>query len=108
MTTQNAEKATTVNGPDERRGLNLRGLAQVIIGIGALAFVVMKSDAHGLIEALRNTRLSFLPFAVAASFAVTWLMAYRWGAILAARQIQFTTRRLFVYYLIGIFFTSFV
>src|SRR5439155_1345287 len=68
----------------------------------------MKSDAHGLIEALRNTRVAYLPLAVAASFAVTWLMAYRWGAILGAKGLQLKTRRLFVYYLIGIFFTSFV
>jgi uncharacterized protein (TIRG00374 family) len=61
-----------------------------------------------LTEALRNTRVAYLPFAVAASFAVTWLMAYRWKAILAARHLHFATGRLFGYYLIGIFFTSFV
>jgi uncharacterized protein (TIRG00374 family) len=109
MTTQNAEQAISdVKLPESRRGLNLRGLAQALIGIGALALVVMRSDAHGLIEALRNTRVAYLPLAVAASFAVTWLMAYRWGAILNARGLHFKTRRLFVYYLIGIFFTSFV
>lgn len=109
MTTRNPEQAIAdVKPADSRRGLNLRGLAQVIIGIGALALVVMRSDAHGLMEALRNTRVAYLPLAVAASFAVTWLMAYRWRAILAARHFHLSTRRLFVYYLIGIFFTSFV
>ena len=109
MTTQNAEQAISdVKLPESRRGLNLRGLAQAVIGIGALALVVMRSDAHGLIEALRNTRVAYLPLAVAASFAVTWLMAYRWRAILDARGLHLKTRRLFVYYLIGIFFTSFV
>lgn len=109
MTTDKAEQAVSdVKLAEGRRGINLRGLAQAIIGIGALALVVMKSDARGLMDALRNTRVSYLPLAVAASFAVTWLMAYRWRAILAARQLHFSTRRLFVYYLIGIFFTSFV
>jgi len=109
MTTQNAEQAISdVKLAENHRGLNLRGLVQALIGIGALALVVMKSDAHGLIEALRNTRVAYLPVAVAASFAVTWLMAYRWSAILGARGLHFETRRLFTYYLIGIFFTSFV
>jgi uncharacterized protein (TIRG00374 family) len=109
MTTQNAEQALSdVKLAENHRGLNLRGLVQATIGIVALALVVMRSDAHGLMEALRNTRVAYLPLAVAASFAVTWLMAYRWRAILAARQLRFNTRRLFVYYLIGIFFTSFV
>jgi glycosyltransferase 2 family protein len=113
MTTQKAEQSTSdAKDPGNRHGIhrriNLRGLVQVFIGIGALALVVMKSDANALIEALRNTRVAYLPLAVAASFAVTWLMAYRWRAILAARGLYFKTRRLFVYYLIGIFFTSFV
>jgi uncharacterized protein (TIRG00374 family) len=109
MTTQNAEQAMSDFKPAEnRRRLNLRGLVQATIGIVALALVVMRSDAHGLMEALRNTRVGYLPLAVAASFAVTWLMAYRWRAILAKRELHFKTRRLFVYYLIGIFFTSFV
>lgn len=91
-----------------RAGVNLRGLAQVAIGLGALALVVMKADARGLVDSLRNTRVSYLPIVIVASFAVTWLMAYRWGTILAAKGVRFKTSRLFVYYLIGLFFTSFV
>jgi uncharacterized protein (TIRG00374 family) len=113
MTTQNAEQINSdANLEEGRRGtnrrINLRGLAQAVIGIGALALVVMKSDANALLEALRNTRIAYLPLAVVASFAVTWLMSYRWRAILAARGLHLKTQRLFVYYLIGIFFTSFV
>ncbi len=109
MTTGNPDQAISdVKLEKSRRGLSLRGLGQAIIGIVALAVVVMRSDAHALLEALRNTRVAYLPLAVAASFAVTWLMAYPWRAILAARHVQFATRRLFVFYLIGIFFTSFV
>ncbi len=106
------QEADSVNSQRDavkkHRRLNLRGLAQVLVGLVALGFVLIKSDAGALIEAIRHTRLAFLPLAVAASFAVTGLMAYRWGMILAARRVRIETRRLFVYYLIGIFFTSFV
>jgi uncharacterized protein (TIRG00374 family) len=106
---QDAKQATAdVKLTSPRRRINLRGLAQAFIGIAALALVVMRSDAHGLVEALKNTRVAYLPLAVAASFVVTWLMAYRWGSILAASGLHFKTGRLFLYYLIGIFFTSFV
>lgn len=109
MPTEKAEQVTSdVKLADNHRGLNLRGVAQVFVGVGALALVVMRSDAHGLVEALKNTRVAYLPLAVAASFAVTWLMAYRWGTILAASGLHFKTGRLFLYYLIGVFFTSFV
>lgn len=109
MTTQNAQQVVSeVKLVGNRRGLNLRGWVQAVIGFSALALLVMRSNAQGLIEALRNTQVGYLPLAVAASFAVTWLMAYRWRAILVAKGLQLGTRRLFVYYLIGIFFTSFV
>lgn len=109
MTAQGAEQAVSeVKAPSSRGRVNLAGLAQAAIGLGALALVVMKSDARGLSDAIKNTRVVYLPLAVAASFAVTWLMAYRWNLILCARGQSFKTRRLFIYYLIGIFFTNFV
>jgi uncharacterized protein (TIRG00374 family) len=109
MATHSAEQPVSkFKSPTPTGRVNLRGLLQVAVGVGALAIVVMKSDARGLAEALRNTRVVYLPLAVAASFAVTWLMAYRWEAILAARGFRFSTRKLFGYYLIGVFFTSFV
>jgi len=109
MTTQNPER-TLADVKLEKQGVraNLRGLLQATIGIGALALIVMRTRPQALVEALRNTRIAFLPLAIAASFAVTWLMAYRWQAILAARGLRFKIGRLFIYYLIGIFFTSFV
>jgi glycosyltransferase 2 family protein len=109
MTPQRAEQAISkVEAPSTRGRLNLAGLAQAAVGIGALVLVVMKSDARALAEAIKNTRVGYLPLAVAASFAVTWLMAYRWNLILSARGQSFKTQRLFAYYLIGIFFTNFV
>jgi len=91
-----------------RSRLSWRGLAQASIGAGALALVLMKTDPHGLSSAIRSTRWGYLPIAVAAAFAVNWLMAYRWSAILKVRGHKVKTRRLFVYYLIGAFFTNFV
>jgi glycosyltransferase 2 family protein len=91
-----------------RRGVNLRGLAQLVIGVGALALVIARSDVNSLREVIRSTRVAYLPLAVAASFAVTWLMAWRWQAILAVRGHRFKTYRLFAVYLIGIFFMNFI
>ena len=103
------ENESAVNPRDEkRRGLSLRALAQVVIGVGALALVIVKSEPAGLAEAIKATRISYLPLAVLASLVVTWLMAYRWGVILNVRCHRIKTHRLFAYYLIGIFFMNFV
>lgn len=103
------ESTTATSRPTNgRRGLRLRGVIQIAIGLGALALVIWKSDARALIEAIRVTRVSLLPLAALASLTVTWLMAYRWGVILRVRGQKIKTARLFKYYLIGIFFMNFV
>ena len=103
------ENETAAEPPAEkRRGVSLRALAQVAIGVGALALVILKAEPSGLAEAIKATRISYLPLAVLASLVVTWLMAYRWGVILNVRCHRIKTRRLFMYYLIGIFFMNFV
>ena len=91
-----------------RRGLNIRGLIQVLVGIGALAFLIYKADARGLLKAINDTKLAYLPLAVLATVTVNWLMAYRWGLVIRVRGHRIKTLRLFVYYLIGIFFMNFV
>jgi glycosyltransferase 2 family protein len=91
-----------------RTAINLRGLAQLIVGTGALALVIARSDLHNLREVIGAARAAYLPLALAASFAVTWLMAWRWQLILAVRGHRFKTYRLFAVYLIGIFFMNFI
>jgi uncharacterized protein (TIRG00374 family) len=93
---------------EKSRNLNWRGVIQVLVGVGALALLIIKSDTRGLLEAIKATKVSYLPLVVLATACVTWLMAYRWGVILGVRGHKIKTRRLFVYYLIGIFFMNFV
>ena len=86
----------------------LKGAAQAIIGAAALVYIISKSDSHALLVALKTTRLWYMPLAVATTLAVYWLMAYRWRLILAARGYRPSISALFVYYLIGTFFSNFV
>lgn len=108
MQREGAQKISEDRPEAPRSRLSWRGLAQASIGAGALALVLMKTDPRGLGEAIKSTRWGYLPFAVVAAFAVNWLMACRWSAILGVRGHRVKTRRLFVYYLIGAFFTNFV
>src|SRR5205085_12664472 len=101
-------KAQSMPTASARPRINVRGLVQLIIGIGALSLVIAKSDVHSLREVIGSARIAYLPLAVLASFAVTWLMASRWRAILAVRGHGFKTHRLFAVYLIGIFFMNFI
>jgi glycosyltransferase 2 family protein len=98
----------TNSAKQNRRGINLRGVIQVLVGIGALVLLIAKSDTRGLLEAVKATKISYLPFVMLATVCVNWLMAYRWGVILRVRGHKVKTYRLFIYYLIGIFFMNFV
>lgn len=104
---QSTEESPQTEQP-KRRSMNWRGLVQAAIGIGALALVIVRSDTHSLMEAFKATKVSYLPIAVLTTILMTWLMAYRWAAILRIRGDRIRTNRLFAYYLIAIFFGNFV
>src|SRR5215510_884835 len=102
--------------PDDRpsqrvkanRRIRWRGIAQILFGAGALALVCLKSDSRAFLDAIRTTQVVFLPLALLCSFAVTWLMAARWGLILGVRENRPSNTKLFGYYLVGTFFTNFL
>jgi uncharacterized protein (TIRG00374 family) len=91
-----------------RRGLNWKGVLQLLVGVGALTLAFAKSDVRGVLDAILQTRFELLPVSIGASFAVTWLMAYRWRVILGSRGHRIGMGRLFAYYLIATFFQNFV
>src|SRR5262249_47666768 len=107
-----AEAASEVRVDGARSGSKLgaalKGAAQAVIGAGALVYIVSRSDSHHLLEALRTARLWYMPLAIVTTLVVYWLMAYRWRLILAARGYRPAISSLFVYYLIGSFFSNFV
>src|SRR5262249_14088543 len=102
-------------GADEHKAASLpavpawlKGTAQVVIGAAALVYILSKSDSHELLGALKTTRLWYMPLAIGTTLIVYWLMAYRWRLILAARGYRPALWSLFIYYLIGSFFSNFV
>jgi uncharacterized protein (TIRG00374 family) len=89
-----------------RRGL--RAVLQILLGAGALAWLIARSDRHALLEAVSSTRLAYLPLAILTTVAVYWLMAYRWRLMLAVRGHRIHASSLFAYFLISIFFNNFI
>ncbi|HEU4389748.1 MAG TPA: lysylphosphatidylglycerol synthase transmembrane domain-containing protein [Blastocatellia bacterium] len=115
MSTDHVGESVGVSEPNGVRGTArssgrsasaLRRAVQVVLGLGALALVLSRSDPAGLAAALKATRAAYLPIAILASLTVTWLMAFRWKLILEVRGKKLRTLKLFAYYLIGIFFSN--
>ncbi|HYL99963.1 MAG TPA: lysylphosphatidylglycerol synthase transmembrane domain-containing protein [Blastocatellia bacterium] len=86
----------------------IKGAAQIVVGLGALGYLLSKSNSRQLLNALHSTRLAYLPVALAATAGVYLLMAFRWKLILSARTSKLSVTELFNYYLIGQFFSNFV
>ena len=88
--------------------LSTSGILQILIGGGALAFIIASSDARRLVDAIKSTRVAYLPLAVVATVLVYWFMAYRWHIVLKVGGHSIRTSKLFGYNLIGCFFGNFV
>jgi len=86
----------------------LRAALQILLGTGALVWVVARSDRHALMEAVRSTKAGYLPLAMVTTITVYWVMAYRWRLMLAVRGHRIKITSLFAYFLISIFFNNFI
>jgi hypothetical protein len=105
MPTENAEQAAAeVKLAHKVRRLNLRGVLQASSAL-SLAVVVMRSDIR--IAKLYRTH-EWLTACGSRVFRGDLVDGLSMASDTGARQLQFNTGRLFVYYLIGIFFTNFV
>jgi uncharacterized protein (TIRG00374 family) len=89
-----------------RRGL--RAAVQILLGAGALVWLIARSDRRALLEAVGSTRIAYLPLAILTTVAVYWLMAYRSRLMLAVRGHRINVSSLFAYFLISIFFNNFI
>jgi len=90
------------------RAAGLRASLQILIGIGALVWLIARSDGHALIEAVKSTRTAYLPLGILTALGAYWLMAFRWRLILAVRGHRIKVTSLFSYFLISIFFNNFI
>ncbi|HEY6328130.1 MAG TPA: hypothetical protein VI756_02255, partial [Blastocatellia bacterium] len=81
-----ADAQTAETAVGARRGLkkipgSVQALVQIAIGVGALVYIIAKSNPHQLAVSIRSTHIGYLPLSLAATLAVIWLMAYRWKVI---------------------------
>src|SRR5215470_9904088 len=90
------------------RSRSLRAVLQIILGAGALVWLIARSDRHALLEAAGSARIGYLPLAILTTLVVYWLMAYRWRLMLAVRGHRMNVSSLFAYFLISIFFNNFI
>ena len=91
----------------EHRSL-LFTLFRILISAGIIVLLVRRLDTGELGTLLKNVRIWPLLLAAAADFAMISANSLRWRILLGARGIVFTVPRLAYYYLVGIFFSTFL
>jgi glycosyltransferase 2 family protein len=78
---------------------------QLAVSGGLLAFLLVQIDLERTVDLVRSSRAGHLALALAIYLATTWLMAWRWKVLLAAKGIEepigWLTRLYFVGYAAG-------
>ena len=78
---------------------------QLAVSGGLLAFLLVQIDVDRTVDLVRSSHAGYLALALAIYVATTWLMAWRWKVLLAAKGIQeplgWLTRLYFVGYAAG-------
>ena len=91
---------------------HLKTIIKAVISIGLFSYLVYTSDQSKIIEVLSNiykaNGLIYLTMAVAAGLLSILLMAIRWQIILKEYDQNISLKKLFEFYLIGLFFNNFL
>ncbi len=91
---------------------HLKTIAKAIISIGLFTYLFIAADHVQIVRVLKNVYradgLTFLILAVIAGLLSIWLMSLRWQIILKHYELDFRVKRLFGFYLVGLFFNNFL
>lgn len=88
-----------------RKRSALRSIAQVVIGIAALAYVLSRVDRRQAIEALAGAHVSPLVLAfLLTALSMVGITAWRWQQLIVAQGVSIPLSRLAAIYLVGYFF----
>jgi uncharacterized protein (TIRG00374 family) len=87
---------------------NLLKIARLGISAGLIIYLVIKLDFHEIVGHLSTVRFLPLTAAVALEFGMVFANTIRWKVLLRARGIDMSLARLVYYYLMGLFFSSFL
>ena len=91
---------------------HFKTIIKAVISLGLFSYLVYTSDQSKIIEILsniyKNNGLMYLSFAIVAGFFSIFLMTIRWKIILKQYDQNISLRKLFEFYLIGLFFNNFL
>ena len=61
---------------------------QILVSVGVLALLLWQIDLQQTVDIIRNSHWGYVLAAFVIFLGTTWLMAWRWGALLAAKGIH--------------------
>jgi hypothetical protein len=82
-----------------RRSVKLS--VQLLVSGAVIALLLWQIDLETTVDILRESDWSYVAASLAIVLATTWLMAWRWGALLAARGVHEPYRWLVEMYFVG-------
>jgi uncharacterized protein (TIRG00374 family) len=81
---------------------------KIAVSLGILALIFSKVDMAKLWEEVRTANISYFVAAIVVYFIVQALSAYRWYLLLRPLGVETPYKRLFSYYLLGMYFNFFL
>lgn len=91
----------------EPRPNRLWSVAQTIVGLSALAYVLARADLNEAMLALTRLDLMVLAAATLLNLLMTFAMSMRWHWLLRVRHPEMRTLEVFRQYMVGLFFNLF-
>ncbi len=91
---------------------HIKTIAKAVISIGLFSYLIISADHEQIVLVLSNIYradgILYLFMALLAGLTSVWLMAFRWKIILNHYDLNYKLKKLFGFYLVGLFFNNFL
>lgn len=79
-----------------------------VVSIALLAFVLLRTDLGELWHVVSDASIAFLAIGVVTVLLAVLVSAYKWRRLLCVQGVNVPLPRLFVFYMVGLFFNNFL
>lgn len=83
-------------------------IVRPVVSVGLLAFVLVRTDLAKLWDVASGASFAFLGLGILTVVAALAVSAYKWQRLLNVQDVRVPLPRLFVSYLVGLFFNNFL
>ncbi|MDO8473709.1 MAG: lysylphosphatidylglycerol synthase transmembrane domain-containing protein, partial [Dehalococcoidia bacterium] len=102
------EETLSIRQSPSKKKLGWSRIVRPVVSIALLAFVLLRTDLGELWQVVSDASIMVLPIGLVTVVQAVLVSAYKWRRLLCVQGVNVPLPKLFVFYMVGLFFNNFL